>query len=156
MELDIEAVKSFIRESSKETIIYIGCDSERMRKRRKGTKMVRFTVAVVLHMDGKHGARVFGGIDYEEVIDSVKNKPFNRLWKEAERVVSLYEELKDVLDGREFELHIDINPIKGTGSNVAHDAAVGYILGVTGIKPKVKPEAFAASKAADGFFAKVN
>ena len=156
MELDIDKVKDFIRESSKETIIYIGCDSERMRRKRKGIKMVRYTVAVVAHMDGKHGARVFGGIDYEEVVDSVKSKPFNRLWKEAERVVALYEELKDVLDGREFELHVDISASKDEGSNVAFDATKGYILSMTGVMPKFKPDAFAASKAADGFFAKVN
>lgn len=155
MKLDIEEVKDFITKSSLESVIYIGCDSERLRRRKNGKKMVRYTVAVVIHLDGKHGARVFGGLDYEEVQDANQAKPFNRLWKEAERVVALYEELFEVLDGREYQLHIDINPLEGAGSNVVHNAAVGYIKAMTGIDPVVKPYAFAASKAADGYFAKI-
>lgn len=156
MELNIEEIKDFIRNSSKETIIYLGCDSERIKKRHKKTNLVRYTVAVVLHIDGKHGARVFGGVDYEKVTDAVKHKPFNRLWKEAERVVTIYEELKDVLEDRKFELHVDISASKDEGSNVAFEAAKGYILSTTGVMPKFKPDAFAASKAADGFFSKVS
>ena len=109
---------------------------------------------MIVHKDGKHGARVFGDIVYEQVEDAVKSKPFNRLWKEAEKVVELYEQFFDVLEDRKFELHIDINPEENTGSNVVHNAAVGYIQGMTGITPKVKPDAWAASKGADKLHAK--
>jgi predicted RNase H-related nuclease YkuK (DUF458 family) len=37
------------------------------------------------------------------------------------------------------------------GSNIVHNAAVGYVQGMTGILPKVKPEAWAASCVSDHF-----
>lgn len=155
MKMNIEEVKEFIQGTSKDTIVYIGCDSERLRRKRKGKRVVRYTSVVICHIDGKHGARVFGDITYEYVEDANQAKPFNRLWKEAEKVVQLYEQFIDVLEDRYAELHIDINPSEDTGSNIVHNAAVGYIKGMTGITPKVKPMAFAASKGADMYHGKV-
>ena len=151
MELNIAEVKRYIESCSKETKFYIGCDSQRIRRKKKGKKVARYVVTVVAHVDGKHGARVFGGTFILEIKESDLSKPFTRLFKEAEMVVEVYEELYDVLIDREVELHIDVNPKKEHGSNIVHGAAVGYILGLTGIEPKVKPEAFAASCCADHF-----
>lgn len=148
MELNIEEVKEFINSCSDETVIYIGADSQRTRKRKvKG--MVRFSVAVICHIEGKHGGRVFGGVTYEKVIDANQGRPFNRMWREAELVVETYELLKEVIGDRVHELHIDINPDKTAGSNIAHSAATGYIKGMTGLDAVTKPEAFAASCVAD-------
>jgi predicted RNase H-related nuclease YkuK (DUF458 family) len=36
------------------------------------------------------------------------------------------------------------------GSNCAASEAAGYVLGMTGIEPKLKPESWAASFGADG------
>jgi len=152
--LNYNEIREYIEGTSESTKIYVGCDSQRIRKRRKGKKIARYVTTVVCHIDGSKGARVFGGVSYHEIKDGDLSKPFTRLFKEAEKVVKVYEDLYDVLMDKEVELHIDINPEKGTGSNIVHGAAVGYILGLTGIEPKVKPEAFAASCCADHFVKK--
>jgi len=149
MEIDYNEIREYIANSSDATKFYIGCDSQRVRKRKKGVKVARYVVTFVAHIDGKRGARVFGGTSYHQIQDDNLAKPFTRLFKEAEMVVEAYEELYDVLMDREVELHIDINPNKNEGSFLVHGAAKGYILGMTGIEPKVKPEAFAATYAAD-------
>lgn len=149
--LNYDEIRDYIRSSSKETKIYVGSDSQRIRKRRKGKKIARYVTTVVCHIDGNKGARVFGGVSYHEIKDGDLSKPFTRLFKEAEMVVEVYEELYEDLMEREVELHIDVNPDKTHGSNIVHGAAVDYILGLTGIKPKVKPEAWAASSCADHF-----
>ena len=149
--LDYEEIKEYIQNASESSKIYIGCDSQRIRKRRQGKKFARYVTTVVCHIDSKHGARVFGGVSYHQIMDGDLSKPFTRLFKEAEMVVETYEELYEVLIDRDVELHIDINPDKQFNSNIVHGAAKGYILGMTGIEPKVKPEAWAASCAADHY-----
>jgi predicted RNase H-related nuclease YkuK (DUF458 family) len=46
---------------------------------------------------------------------------------------------------------LDINPDEQYGSSCVISQAVGYIKGVCNVIPFVKPEAFAASYAADRF-----
>jgi predicted RNase H-related nuclease YkuK (DUF458 family) len=57
--------------------------------------------------------------------------------------------LKDVLEDRDVEVHLDINPDEMHGSSCVINEAVGYIRGMCNVIPLVKPEAFAASFAAD-------
>jgi hypothetical protein len=57
--------------------------------------------------------------------------------------------LAEVLEGRDVEVHLDINPDEQYGSSCVIQQAVGYIRGVCNVIPMVKPEAFAASYAAD-------
>ena len=151
MEFNYEEVEEFIANASKETKFFIGCDSQRIRKKRKGAKVARYIITIVAHIDGKHGARVFGEVSYHPIIDNDLGKPFNRLFKEAEMVVSTYERLFEVLMDKDVELHIDVSPKEEHGSNIVYSAAKGYILGMTGIEPKVKPEAWAASSVADHY-----
>ena len=70
-----------------------------------------------------------------------------RSYKAAE----LYLELAESIGERHCEVHIDINPNEKHGSSCVIQEAVGYIRGMTGVTPKVKPEAWAASIAADKF-----
>ena len=144
---DLENIKKYILSCSPETKFYIGADSQRLKKK----NTVRYSVVLVCHINGKNGARVFGEITYEKIKDSNPEKPFNRLFLEAQKVVEFYEKLFDVLHNRDVELHIDINSKENTGSNIALNAAIGYVKGITGIDPKSKPEAWAASCAADQF-----
>jgi len=108
MELNFDEIREYIENCSEKTRFYIGCDSQRVRKRRKGKKIARYMISVIAHIDGKHGGRVFGGVSYHEIIDSNLGRPFNRLFKEAEMVVQTYEELFEVLQDRDVELHIDV------------------------------------------------
>jgi len=68
---------------------------------------------------------------------------------EVYKVSELYLKLADVLDGRDVEVHLDINPDENFGSSCVIQQAVGYIRGTCNVIPMVKPEAFAASYAAD-------
>jgi predicted RNase H-related nuclease YkuK (DUF458 family) len=151
MELNFDEIREYIKNCSESTKFYIGVDSQRVRKKKKGQKVARYMISVIAHIDGKHGGRVFGGVSYHPIVDSNLGRPFNRLFKEAEMVVSTYEELFDVLHDKKVELHIDVSPNKEAGSNIVHNAAKGFIIGMTGIEPKVKPEAWAASCVADHF-----
>jgi len=151
MEFNYEEIEEFIRNCSEKTKFYIGADSQRIRKKKKKDKVARYVITIIAHIDSKHGARVFGSVEYHPIVDANLGKPFNRLFKEAELVVNTYERLYEVLMDRDVELHIDVSPSELEGSYIAHNAAVGYIKGTTGITPKVKPEAFAASSCADHY-----
>jgi predicted RNase H-related nuclease YkuK (DUF458 family) len=63
--------------------------------------------------------------------------------------VEAYQQLEELLLDREVEVHLDINEDEMYGSNVAMSAAKGYVVGVTGRPVQIKPNAFAASYAAD-------
>jgi predicted RNase H-related nuclease YkuK (DUF458 family) len=71
----------------------------------------------------------------------------NEVYKAAE----MYLELAEAIGDRECEVHIDINPNEKHGSSCVISEAVGYIRGMTGVTPKVKPQAWAASICADKF-----
>ena len=60
-EFDIEEVRGFIANSSEQSSIYIGADSERYRGR-DDQWYADYTVAIVVHIDGSRGCKVFGKI----------------------------------------------------------------------------------------------
>lgn len=144
---EIEVIKNFINKNKKSTI-YLGVDSQRLRKKR-----VKYATVVVIHYIDKNGigkgAKVFSDVIYHNTKDSNLSKPFNRMMKEVELVTNLYKQLEDILIEREFEIHIDVNPSKTAGSNVAYNAAKWTIFGEIGVEPVCKPEAWCASCAAD-------
>ena len=147
--LNLEEVKSFIEQCSPQTKIYIGCDSERVIV--KNVWHADYTLAIVIHKDGKHGCKLFGEVVREKDFDQKKDKPRFRLMNEVYKVSELYLKLADVLVDREVEVHLDINPNEMHGSNCVINEAIGYIKGTCNITPMVKPKAFAASYAADRF-----
>jgi predicted RNase H-related nuclease YkuK (DUF458 family) len=144
---DIEAVRKFISETTSETKIYIGADSERFKKH--GKWFAEYTVAVVIHYDGCRGCKVFGSVEVEPDYDQRKDRPRMRLMNEAIKVAEMYLQLADVIEDRECEIHLDINPDEKYGSSCVISEAVGYIKGMCNITPRVKPQAFAASYTAD-------
>lgn len=143
----LDEVKEFIANSSNNSKVYFGADSERFRK--DGKWFARYTVVVVIHKDGRHGAKVFGYSESEPDYDKKFNRPSFRMMNETYKVSALYLELTDVIQDRHCEIHLDINANEIHGSSCALHQAIGYIKGVCGIEPKVKPNAFAASYAAD-------
>jgi len=68
---------------------------------------------------------------------------------EAYKLSELYLKLAEVLEDREVEVHLDINPDEHYGSSCVVQEAMGYIRGTCNVVPMVKPKAFAASYAAD-------
>lgn len=147
--LDLDEVKEYIENTSVASRIYIGADSER--HRRGGVWFADYATVVVVHIDGNRGAKVFGEITTERDYDQSRDKPRMRLMNEVMKAAQLYLDLEDVIGDRECEVHIDINPDHKHGSSCVISEAVGYIKGMTGVTPRVKPQAWAASIAADKF-----
>lgn len=147
--LDLNEVKNFIEEQTPETKIYLGCDSERFRV--DGVWYADYILAIVVHIDGKHGCKLFGEVVRERDYDQKQNRPSYRLMNEVYKVSELYLKLSEVLLDRDVEVHLDINPDEEHGSNCVINQAIGYIKGTCNVVPLVKPQAFAASYAADRF-----
>ena len=145
--LNIDEVKNFINTQSIDTKIYLGCDSERFNI--NGVWYADYTLAVVVHIDGRHGCKIFGEITRERDYDQKKDKPALRLMNEVYKVSDMFQKLADVLEEREVQVHLDINPNEMYGSSCVVNQAIGYIKGTCNVVPLVKPKAFAASYAAD-------
>jgi len=147
--IDIEEVKSFIEKQSQNSKIYIGGDSEKICV--GDVWYADYTLVVVIHIEGKHGCKVFGEVQRERDFDQKKNRPRMRLMTEVMKVAELYLKLHEVLEDRDVQIHLDINPSEMHGSSCVINEAIGYIRGTCNVVPLVKPEAFAASYAADRF-----
>lgn len=145
--LNIQEVKQFIEAQSPETKIYIGADSERYRRDDKW--YADYTLAVVVHIDGRHGCKIFGEVQTELDYDAKNSRPSMRLMNEVYKVAELYQRLVDVIGDKEVQIHLDINPDEHFNSSIVIQQAVGYIKGMCNVVPMVKPKAFAASYAAD-------
>ena len=145
--MNIAEVINYINSRSPETRVYLGADSERYRK--NGRWMADYTLAVVIHHDGCHGCKIFGEIQSEVDYDQRQDRPVIRLMNEVHKVSELYLKLADALVDRYVEIHLDINPDEEHASNLVVQQAVGYIRGVCQMTPQIKPNAFAASVAAD-------
>ena len=145
--INIKEVSDFINSQSPETKIYLGCDSERFRM--NGVWYADYILAIVVHIDGKHGCKLFGEVVRERDYDQRKDRPSTRLMTEVYKVSELYLKLDEVLNGRDVEVHLDINPDEDHGSSCVLNQAIGYIKGTCNVVPLVKPDAFAASYAAD-------
>lgn len=143
----IEQIKEYLENESITSSIYIGVDSERYNK--KGKWCADYTVAVVIHRNSNNGAKVFGWIETEQDYDPKLSRPMLRMMNEVYKASECYLSLTDSILDRHVEIHLDINPNELHGSSCAMQQAVGYIKGVCGHTSKLKPEAFAASCAAD-------
>ena len=148
-QIDIDEVKSFIEKQSPQSKIYIGGDSEKVCV--NDTWYADYTLVIVIHIDGKHGCKVFGEVHRERDYEHKKNKPRMRLMTEVMKVAELYLKLHEVLEDRDVQIHLDINPSEMHGSSCVINEAIGYIRGTCNVVPLVKPQAFAASYAADRF-----
>jgi uncharacterized protein len=147
--IDLEEVQKFIEAQSPETRIYLGCDSERLRV--NGVWHADYVLAIVVHINGNNGCKLFGEVHRERVWDAKPGKPSMRLMTEVYKTSELYLKLADVLEGRQVEVHLDINPNEIHGSSCVISQAIGYIKGTCNVVPFVKPNAWAASYAADRF-----
>jgi predicted RNase H-related nuclease YkuK (DUF458 family) len=145
--IDIDIVEKFIAQQGPDTRIYLGADSERFRESR--VWWAEYTTVVVVHINGKHGCKIFGEVDRERDYDQRSDRPSMRLMNEVYRVSELFQRLALVLADRTVEVHLDINPNEMHASSCVIQQAIGYIRGTCNVIPMVKPQAFAASYAAD-------
>ena len=145
--INIQEVKSFIDDQGPDTKIYIGGDSERFNL--DNVWYADYTLAIVVHVNGNNGCKIFGEVQRERDWDAKKDRPRMRLMNEVYKIAELYLKLQDVLEDRVVEVHLDINPNEMHGSSCVINEAIGYIKGMCNVVPLVKPQAFAASYAAD-------
>jgi len=138
---DIEEVKIFLAKQGQDTKVYLGADSERIRV--NGVWYADYALAVVVHIDGRHGCKIFGYVDREMDYDHKKSKPAMRLMTEVYKVSELFQNLADVLE----DFHL--NKSDEFGSSCVVQQAIGYIKGTCNMTPMVKPDAPAASFCAD-------
>lgn len=146
---DIEEVKKYISQSSQSSRIYIGSDSERFKM--NGKWFADYMTVVVIHIDGSKGCKIFGDVTHEQDFDQKAGRPSMRLMNEVYKASDLYFQLAEVIGDRHCELHLDINPNERHGSSCVVNQAIGYIIGTCNMRPKLKPQAWCASAAADRF-----
>lgn len=148
-EKQIEELVNLLYTLNNETKIYIGTDSVRFKNDDRW--YARYCSVVVVHMNGKNGCRVFKHRSVEPDYDLKKNRPSMRLMNEVMKSCELYNQLAPFIDEFDCEIHLDVNTNPMHGSNCVASQAAGYVLGVTGVEPKLKPDAFAASFAGDHY-----
>lgn len=145
----VEDLVDLLVQLDTDTKIYIGTDSARFKK--NGRWYARYASVCVVHKNGKNGCRVFKYRSVEPDYDLKKNRPSIRLMNEVIKSCQLYTELAPFIDDFDIEIHVDVNTDEKHGSSCVASQAAGYVLGTTGIAPKLKPDAWCASFGADHF-----
>ncbi len=145
--IDILKVKEFIQAQGLDTKVYIGGDSERLML--NGAAYADYTLAIVVHINGNNGCKIFGEIQRELDYDKKRDRPRMRLMTEVYKIAELYLKLHEIMEDLTVEVHLDINPSEVHGSSCVINEAVGYIKGMCNVVPMVKPNAWAASTCAD-------
>lgn len=144
----INDLVDLLLECNSDTKIYLGCDSVRYFKNKKS--YARFATVAIVHKDGNKGCKIFSNISKEPDYDLKANRPKMRMMHEVQKVCQMYVQIAPLVDEFDIEIHLDINTDPKHGSNCAANEAAGYVMGMTGIEPKLKPESWAASFGADG------
>ena len=144
----IEQLVNLLTTLNSNTKIYFGCDSVRVIK--KNVWYARYATVVIVHKNGNNGCRLFSAESTEVDYDVRQNRPKMRLMHEAIKVCDAYLQLIPYIDEFDCEIHLDINTDPQHGSSCVAKEAAGYVLGMTGVEPKLKPQGFAASYGADG------
>lgn len=150
---DLSEFEKFLYNEPATSKVYIGTDSARFR--RKGQWFVDYITVVVIHRNSKNGCKIFGEIVREPDKHEKLSRPFSRMMSETAKAVDMYQRIEDVLILADLEtdpeIHLDINPDEAHGSSCAIQAAIGYVRGMLNVIPLVKPNAVAASYAADRY-----
>lgn len=147
--IELEKVKEFVENQPLGTKIYLGCDSERIKV--NDTWYADYIVAIVIHIAGNKGCKVFGEVTRERDYDQKKKQPRMRLMTEVYKVSEMYLQLLEYIDDVEIEVHLDINPNEIHGSSCVINEAIGYIRGTCNVIPMCKPTAWAATYVADRY-----
>lgn len=142
----IEDIASYVKDwttKHPDSEVYVGCDSQEV-----GDK-INYVTTVCMYEFGK-GAHV---IHCKEVVkrppkmDPLANM-HPKLWAEVMKSVEVADTLKGVQ--KKITVHVDYNSKQGEKSNQLYDAGIGYAKS-RGYDAVGKPEAFAATSAADNY-----
>jgi predicted RNase H-related nuclease YkuK (DUF458 family) len=144
----INEIVELLIQCDKNTKVYLGCDS--IRYFVNNETWARYATVAIIHKNGKNGCRIFSNISKQRDFDPKPNKPRMRMLNEVQNVCNLYLQLKPFISEFNIEIHLDINTDPKHGSSCVVNEAAGYVLGMTGVEPKYKPDSWAASFGADG------
>ena len=137
-----KAIEAIINSAS-DSSVYVGCDSVCFKK--NGIWHARYATVVIVHHSTRHGASIYHDIQVLPDYRNIKQRMLNEVMFASNAAA----EIVDFLEGRQMEIHLDINPNPKHKSNVAMKEAIGYIMGNNGQAPVLKPNAWAASHASD-------
>jgi predicted RNase H-related nuclease YkuK (DUF458 family) len=140
-----DEIREVIINSSESSAIYVGADSQRFRK--GGVTYVAYVTAIILHIDSEHGGKLFKQLKIQRDYGQTRLRLMNEVYMASEAAT----EILDCVGARTFEIHLDINPDNKFKSNSVVKEATGYVLGMFGFTPKIKPESFAASTVSDRY-----
>jgi predicted RNase H-related nuclease YkuK (DUF458 family) len=157
MKFDVNEIKKYILDHPEAQII-IGGDSQKIsaKKRKqmnpkeqekKKQRVARFVTCVIVYQKDQN--KIFFEVSKEKDFDRNPAKPQMRMMQEVQKITDIATQLIDVLLDRDFEIHLDINKNPIHGSNCALGQATGYVWGLLGVEPIVKPDSWAASTVAD-------
>lgn len=107
--------------------------------------MAKYCTVVVIHKDSRHGCQIF----YDTVDMEDYGNLKQRLMTEVSLATQIASEIIDVIGTRHLEIHLDLNPNPKHKSNIAVKEAVGWVRGMFGFSPTIKPHGWAATHAAD-------
>ncbi len=144
----IRKIQNTLDSVNNRTRIYFGCDS--VRKWRGAYWDATYATIVVIHKNSNSGCRLFYNVSSERDYDRNASRPRMRLMNETYKVCEAYLQLEPYITDYKTEIHLDINTEPKHGSSCVAKEASGYVYGLTGQKPKLKPDSFAASCGAHG------
>jgi hypothetical protein len=138
----LEDAVAAIKKSSIDAQIFVGCDSVRYKKSKLWE--ARYDTVIVLHHP-RDGCSIFAKSVVQHDFGNIRQRMLN----EVGHVVEAATMIIDAIGPRYMEIHLDMNTQPQFKSNVAVSEAIGWVRGATGLNPKLKPDAWAASHVAD-------
>jgi len=135
---DIESAKEYIKNSSPKSKVYVGCDS------RNTKSNTLYVTAIVVHLEGNRGAKVFAFADAVPRIRSMRQRLDQEVFYALEKAM----EIREAVGNREMEIHLDYHPSEKHKSNRSVETSIGAVIG-SEFDYALKPHAHAASSAAD-------
>ena len=139
-EKELEEIKTYIKNSSEISPVAVGCDAN------YAGKNTLFALSVGIHIDGKHGSRIFR----TRFKEKRRMGLIEKLRREASLVLELAQLVQPYCGKREFFVDLDLNPDEKEASNVIIKEAQSLIEAY-GFRVRVKPFAWMATYASDHF-----
>lgn len=139
-EQELEEIKTYIKNSTEISPVAVGCDAN------YAGKNTLFALTVGIHIDGKHGSKIFR----KRVKETRRMGLREKLWREVTMVLELAQIIHPICGKRDFHVDLDLNPDEKEASNVIIKEAKAMVESY-GFKVRVKPYAWHSTYASDHF-----
>lgn len=139
-EEELQEIKNYIINSSDISPVAVGCDANYS----GGNTLFALTVGI--HIDGKHGSKIFSTRVKEKRRLALREK----LWREVSMALELAQEIQPICGKREFHVDLDLNPDEKEASSVIIKEAKAMVEAY-GYKVRIKPYAWHSTYASDHY-----